>query len=174
MSQIWVSPLSAQSQKLTLEKQETTLGSVMKEIEEQTDLRFFYSGSLVDVNKVVTIDMKDKNLSEVLSQLFSPTNINWRISGNQILLFSKVKEGTKQVPDRKVLVKGVVVDASGIPLIGVNIKEKGTNNGTITDMDGGFSLTVSGKKAVLQMSYVGYAMKEIQVGQETSFKIVME
>ena len=45
MSQIWVSPLSAQSQKLTLEKQETTLGSVMKEIEEQTDLRFFYSGA---------------------------------------------------------------------------------------------------------------------------------
>ena len=62
----------------------------------------------------------------------------------------------KELSEGKVTLKGVVVDASGEPLIGVNIKEKGTENGAITDLNGEFSLTVSGADAVLQFSYVGY------------------
>ena len=80
----------------------------------------------------------------------------------------------KELSEEKVTLKGVVVDASGEPLIGVNIKEKGTENGAITDLNGEFSLTVSGADAVLQFSYVGYVSKEVPAGRSSSMRIVLE
>jgi TonB-linked SusC/RagA family outer membrane protein len=70
-------------------------------------------------------------------------------------------------------IAGIVADAAGEPVIGVNVMEKGTTNGTITDVNGEFSLDVS-DRAVLQVSYIGYASKEIAVGSQTRLNIVLE
>lgn len=71
-------------------------------------------------------------------------------------------------------IKGQVVDKDGIPIIGANIMEKGTTNGTITDLDGNFTLSVSSTSAVLVVSYIGYVSQEIEVGNAQSLNIVLK
>ena len=82
-------------------------------------------------------------------------------------------ETTESVFQEKKMVNGVVLDATGMPVIGANVMEKGTTNGTITDMDGKFSLEVE-DGAVLQVSYIGFANQEIKVGNQTSLSIAMK
>ena len=71
-------------------------------------------------------------------------------------------------------VTGVVKDSAGEPVIGASVLEKGTSNGTITDFDGNFSIQVSGDKAVLQVSFVGYTPQEIAVGGKNFYNIVLQ
>lgn len=73
----------------------------------------------------------------------------------------------------KIVVSGTVKDVNGEPLIGVNVLEKGTTNGVITDFDGNFSLSVSGSEAVLEFSYIGYNNVTVKVGNQTSLSIEM-
>ena len=84
-----------------------------------------------------------------------------------------VSETTESVLQEKKMVNGVVVDATGMPVIGANVMEKGTTNGTITDMDGKFSLEVD-KNAILVVSYIGYANQEIKVGNQNTLSITMK
>ena len=84
-----------------------------------------------------------------------------------------IPETTKNVFQEKKMVTGVVVDATGMPVIGANVMEKGTTNGTITDMDGKFSLEVD-KDATLIFSYIGFAGQEIKVGNQTSLSITLK
>lgn len=84
-----------------------------------------------------------------------------------------VSETTESVLQEKKMVNGVVVDATGMPVIGANVMEKGTTNGTITDMDGKFSLEVD-KDATLIFSYIGFADQEIKVGNQTRLSITLK
>ncbi|MBX2876563.1 MAG: TonB-dependent receptor [Saprospiraceae bacterium] len=68
-------------------------------------------------------------------------------------------------------IQGTVTDQEGVPLIGATIQEKGTSNGTITDIDGNFSLTVEDQSAILLVSYTGYEAQEIAVLNQTNFKV---
>ena len=63
---------------------------------------------------------------------------------------------TTQSFAQKITITGIVKDQSGEPLIGVNVMEKGTTNGSITDMDGKYSVSSTGKKTILVFSYIGY------------------
>lgn len=80
----------------------------------------------------------------------------------------------KEIQQAKITVKGTIADESGEPLIGVSVVEKGTTNGTVTDLDGKFSISVSNTGSVLTISYVGYSPQDITVGNQTSFDIVLK
>lgn len=84
-----------------------------------------------------------------------------------------ISETTESVLQEKKMVNGVVVDATGMPVIGTNVMVKGTTNGTITDMDGKFSLEVE-EGATLVVSYIGFANQEIKVGSQTNLSIAMK
>lgn len=71
-------------------------------------------------------------------------------------------------------VSGVVKDQSGEPLVGVNVVQKGTTNGTITDMDGKYSLAVNKSKVVLIFSYIGYITQEIAMENNKSLQVIMK
>lgn len=71
-------------------------------------------------------------------------------------------------------ITGVVMDTKGEPLIGVNVLEKGTSNGTITDFDGKFSLNLSSSNAVLVFSYIGYTSQEISASGKQTLTITMK
>lgn len=71
-------------------------------------------------------------------------------------------------------ITGTITDTEAIPLIGVNILEKGTTNGTITDLDGVYSITVQGSEAILEFKYIGFKAQEIQVGNRTNLDVVLE
>ena len=75
---------------------------------------------------------------------------------------------------QNVTITGVVKDQSGEPLIGVNVMEKGTTNGSITDVDGKYSVSVKGSKTILMFSYIGYLSQEMAVGNQKTINVTMK
>ena len=112
------------------------------------------------------MDQKDMEVLQVLSQLLKNTGYTYKINGNYVII---VPEEVKTVKGKK-QVSGVIVDTNGDPVIGANVVEKGTTNGTITDLDGKFTLEVN-DNSVLQVSYIGYNTQEVSANGKTSFSI---
>ena len=138
--------------------QDQSVKEVFDYIEQHSEFIIFYLDETIDVNRKVSVNLKDQQVESILEQLFKNTDVTYTINDRQILL-SKRKEMTEAVPvvavvqQKKNTVTGVVLDPTGMPVIGANIMVKGTTNGTITDMDGKFSLEVN-KDATLVISYL--------------------
>ncbi len=135
-----------------------TVEQVLNQIEKSSDYVFLYNDKEIDTRRVVTVRSKTGNITEVLNHIFRGTNVTYTVVDKQIIL-STQKNPT---PSSAYLLKGVVKDAKGEPLIGVNVKVKGSASGTITDLDGNFSLQVK-EGDVIEVSYVGYATQTIKV-----------
>ena len=149
----------AQNAKINLSLSDVTLEEAIKTIEANTQFVFFFSNSAVDMTKHVDLNVKNGNIKEVLNQILS--SYKYRIEDNKIVLLGEVQQDAK--------IWGVVSDAFG-PIAGANVVVKGTTNGTITDMDGRFSLDAP-KGAKLQISYIGYITKELTVDTKTDYVI---
>ena len=149
----------AQNAKINLSLSDVTLEEAIKTIEANTQFVFFFSNSAVDMTKHVDLNVKNGNIKEVLNQILS--SYKYRIEDNKIVLLGEVLQDGK--------IWGVVSDAFG-PIAGANVVVKGTTNGTITDMDGRFSLDAP-KGAKLQISYIGYITKELTVDTKTDYVI---
>ena len=157
---------------LTLENKSTR--DVIREIERVSEYRFFYNEDLQGLDQKISINTNDANIQTVLNEIQRQTSIHYVIKeNNQIVLSAGVKSNkTQQVGDNRII-KGTILDATGMPVIGANVVVKGTTNGTITDMDGKFSLEVD-KNAILVVSYIGYANQEIKVGNQNTLSITMK
>ena len=151
----------AQNTKITLSLKNSTLIEAIKQIEKQTDFVFFYNNAEVDLNKTVNIQINNGNIKEFLNKELP--GYNYRIENNKIVL-------TPNVTQQNTKIKGKVTDSSGVPIIGANVTESGTSNGTITDVDGAFTLDVKAG-AQLKISYIGYLSKMVLVDNKTSFSI---
>ncbi len=149
----------AQNAKINLSLSDVTLEEAIKTIEANTQFVFFFSNSAVDMTKHVDLNVKNGNIKEVLNQILS--SYKYRIEDNKIVLLGEVQQDGK--------IWEVVSDAFG-PIAGANVVVKGTTNGTITDMDGRFSLDAP-KGAKLQISYIGYITKELTVDTKTDYVI---
>ncbi len=125
----------------------------------------------VKTKGLARIDNNSKILStSMLCLLTSALSVNAFASNESIL---PNIDNVMIIQQNSIVVKGIVVDVKGEPVIGANIVEKGTTNGTVTDMDGAFSLSVS-KKAVLEISYIGFASQEITVKEGRPVKVVLK
>ncbi|MDR2121416.1 MAG: TonB-dependent receptor [Tannerella sp.] len=159
ITQVFGSNTYSQSVTLTFRMNDASIEDVLNTIEEQSEFRFLYNKKMVDVEHRVDISADKRTITEVLDDLFRNAEIAYAISGRQIVLNRK---GAFMIPLRQTekLVTGKVVDDKGETIIGANVVEKGTTNGTVTDVNGDFSLHVS-DNAVLQVSYIGYVTQEI-------------
>ena len=167
---------------LELVHSKTTVGTIIQSISQQTGYEFSYDVSILNKEiSDVSVNVKNERIENVLDQVFNGTGISYRIVNNRIFLkdngyindnqlITKYRGGVNQQSKK---ITGTVVDATGMPVIGANVMVKGTTNGTITDMDGKFSLEVE-DGAVLQVSYIGFANQEIKVGNQTSLSIAMK
>lgn len=126
------------------------------------------------LDQKININASDANIQTVLNEIQRQTSIHYVIKeNNQIVLSAGVtSDKMQQVGDSRII-KGTILDATGMPVIGTNVMVKGTTNGTITDMDGKFSLEVD-KNAILVVSYIGYANQEIKVGNQNTLSITMK
>lgn len=163
----------SQSATLTLNVNNKTVQEVLDEIEKQSEFHFFYNNKQVNTNRVVSIKSNKKNVFNVLEQLFNGTDISYKVLEKSIILSHKevLSEATVQQSIKNI--SGTITDSKGEPIIGANVIEKGSTNGTITDIDGKFSLSVP-NKAILVISYIGYVTKDIQVGSNSVFNIQLE
>lgn len=168
----------SQKTTFTISVQDQSVKEVFDYIEQHSEFIIFYLDETIDVNRKVSVNLKDQRVESILEQLFKNTDVMYTINDRQILL-SKRKEVTEVAPvvavvqQKKNTVTGVVLDPTGMPVIGANIMVKGTTSGTITDMDGKFSLDVD-KDATLVISYIGFASQEIKVGNQTKLSISLK
>ena len=166
-----------QNKMLTVEVQNKTVKEVLDYIEKNSEFIFFYYNKAVDTERNVSLSIKDKPITVILDQLFQGTDVRYEIRDRQISL---KKEPIQQFPQDKQQQKrkltGTVTDAStGEPLVGVSIMVRGENRGTITGIDGSFSIEVYANTE-LQFSYIGYKMQSMKVGnlQVINIKMVVD
>ena len=163
----------SQSATLSLNVNNKTVQEVLDEIEKQSEFHFFYNNKQVNTNRLVSIKSNKKNVFNVLEQLFSGTDISYKVLDKSIILSPKTVLSNAIVQQKIKDITGIVTDAKGEPIIGANVLEKGSTNGTITDLEGKFSLSVS-NKSTLVISYIGYTTKSIVVGNQNIINIQLE
>ena len=166
---------NAQTMRVNIQVDNVSTEKVLSEIEKQTDYLFVYNKKEVDLKRKTSVNAVNKTTAEVLSTIFEGTDIIYAIEGENIMLMRK-EQNLAVVPDavqQDNKITGTVLDATGMPVIGANIMVKGTNVGTITDVDGKFTLDVA-ENAILQVTYIGFASQEIKVGNQTSLSITMK
>ena len=146
-----------------LSKNSLTLNELIKVIEDQTEYLFVFSKNDVDINRHVSIKTKSEKVSDILEEALEGSGVSYSVANNYISLRRNMNDTpnpvVKHQQQERVTVKGVVEDVSG-PIIGANVIERGTTNGTITALDGSFSLNVS-PNATLIITYIGYKEQQI-------------
>ena len=171
-------PVSAFAQvlKISMTKTNVSIENVLRELEKQSDYTFFYNDNQVKLNKKVSINVSDAPIETVLNEVFKNSGYTYKIVDNQIVVSTAAVttnnvQVTQQQKQRKV--SGIIKDTTGEPVIGASVVEKGNpTNGTITDIDGKFSLEVP-DNATLVISFIGYVTKNIAVGHKEIFNITL-
>lgn len=163
----WSAESYAQEAKVSLNANNETVENVLRKIENQSEFSFFYNVRHVDLNRRVSVVVKDSDVFNVLDKLFSETDVSYKVLDKKIIL-TKTEVNVAQQNNRTIT--GTVVDKNGDPIIGANVVVKGTTQGTITDMDGHYSIAIP-DGAILKISYIGYHVQEITVGAQRKIDV---
>ena len=161
--------LSAQ---ISLSMQNKSTREVIREIEKVSDYRFFYNDNLSGLNTKISVSAQGENIRDVLEQIKSQVQITYIIKENNQIVLSALGYVSSSTQQNTRKITGIIKDQSGEPVIGANIVEKGTTNGTITDIDGQYSLEV-GSNSILVVSYIGYITQEIPVGKNNTLDVLL-
>lgn len=158
----------AQEHRISVEVKNGTFYEVVSQIEKQSKFMFFYKSEEIDNNQRINLNVKNKLVSEILNEITKNNNLTYKITGKHIIItkLSSENQDLKKITGR-------IKDNSGEPIVGVNVVEKGTTNGAITDINGNFSIEVV-TGAVLQISYIGYNTQDIKITDKTSYNIVLK
>lgn len=143
-------------------------------IEKNYPYTFMYDNTEINDKERISVNERNQPITNVLSSVLKDKGINYEIQGYQIILSKKdaIDQSDVRQAGRKT-VTGKVLDENGDPVIGANIVEKGTTNGTVTNIDGDFTLTVE-NNAVIQISYIGYLVQEVNSTGRNSVNIVLQ
>jgi TonB-linked SusC/RagA family outer membrane protein len=160
----------SQATRMTMQLNDASVREVLNEIEENSEFFFLYNSKLVDVDRKVTVDVNNKQISEVLTDLFRETDVVYSVvdrqivltnKDNQILLMGKASETNPILQQKQI--SGRVTGADKVPLPGVSVVVKGTSKGTITDASGQYSMTVLPDEKILVFSFIGMRSKEVLI-----------
>lgn len=160
------------AQAITIHQTDKSVREILRVIEKTSDMVFFYNNSDIDLNRKVTLQVSDESIEKILDLLFADTQTTYKIDGRQVYIMKKSAQETMNVRQQKKIITGTITDKNGESIIGANIVEKGTTNGTVTDVDGNFSLSVD-ENSILSISYIGYVAHDISTAGKTHFAIVL-
>jgi len=171
---IAMAPIGESKAQVTLKTPNTTLEVVIKKIQKQMNLRFFYDDSLAKV-MVNNIDVKDEKVQNVLNQLLKGKGISFKVEDNVVYLRKENAPVAKEkATDSKRKITGKVLDEAQQPMIGVTVAVKGSTTRAITDIDGNYQLQTSETAPVLQFSYLGYKTKEVKASGKDAITTTMD
>ncbi|MDR2810258.1 MAG: TonB-dependent receptor, partial [Tannerellaceae bacterium] len=162
----------SQEAEIRLSIKDMAIEQALDKIEAETGYTFLYTNHTIDAHRKVNLDVQARDIREVLHMLFSSTDIRYRIVDKQIILSRGAMPASPDVQQSR-RITGLVTDTNNEPVIGANVMAKGTTTGSITDIDGRFTLDVP-EGAVLQISYIGYISKEVALRGESSLQIRLE
>ena len=166
----------SQVTRLTLKMENTRIADVFDAIENQSEFFFFYNRDYFNDNLIVSVDVKEKKIEEVLESLFKGQEVNYEIFDRNILIkvpaiFSGISRDEQQ---QQQTISGRVTDSGGQPLPGVTVVVKGTTQGTVTNADGEYALTDIPEDGILVFSFIGMKSQELIVGNRTTIDVRME
>ena len=161
---------------------------VLDEIESETDLRFIFGSEIYDFQKVISLSVNKAKLNEVIKLIFE-NRLSYDLNENVVLLKKSTEKQvvinniqtktelnvlkTKQDDVIQIIVKGTVTDSKGNPLPGASVIESGTDNGTTTDFDGNFSLTVDEENPTLEVTFIGFVGQNVVASSDSSISIML-
>ena len=171
--------------RISIRLQDKSVKTILTQIEAETNLKFVYSSTAIEVQQRATINMQNKPLKDVLDAFLTPLQINYRLSGSTIILNrNQVIEsvnGKKSITLQNeleladIVIKGKITDAENSePVPGVNVSVKGTTRGTSTNNKGEYTIAVPDSKSTLLFSFVGYTVQETLVGNKTIINISLK
>jgi TonB-linked SusC/RagA family outer membrane protein len=151
------------------------LKEVFKVIEKQTSFEFSYDAAFVDDTERISINMIHEPLINVLTQIAKEKHMSFKRVDNTIFIKKAKEEGeVEEVVMKAIEVKGRVTSAGGgDPLPGVNVLVKDTNIGTVTDVDGNYSITVPDENNILVFSFIGFVTQEIAINGRDNIDLTM-
>lgn len=164
---------------VTLNEKNQTIRSIIEQIEASGHYQFFYNDELVSLDKKVSVSIKDRPIEYVMDQLLAGTDITYKKEKDNLIVLTlknipSAPASTTPEEAQTRMIHGKVVDTTGEGIIGANVIEKGNKNGTVTDWNGNFSLSVS-ENSVLDISYIGYNTTTVPVkGQNTLYIVLSE
>ena len=163
----------SQNSKLNLTLNSGSLGDALKQIEEQSDYYFYYNKE--DINEVdeVSVNAYDEEIQDVLDQLLSDTDLEFRMIDQYIVIKQKDVSDKTQINNQQNAITGKVTDSYGSSLPGVTVVVKGTTVGTVTDIDGVYTLSNLPDNAVLQFSFIGMQTFDALVEGKSTLNITM-
>jgi TonB-linked SusC/RagA family outer membrane protein len=170
VSNVLATPTYSQVAKVSLDIKNRSLEQVMDEIESQSEFYFIFNQKQIDVNRVVDIQAENKLITDILPELFKETNVNYVVFDRKILLTTDPLDNyllaiaSEPEPQQK-QITGTITDATtGEALAGVNIQVKGTTTGTISDVNGKYSISSAvDQNTILVFSFIGYTTQEVPV-----------
>lgn len=148
--------------RITLDLADVTLETAIDAIKEQS--AYLFLNKDVDFAQTVSITVRNANIRNTCKALFTPIGVSFKIEGNYIYL---QKAG-------RIRISGTVSDSDGQPLPGVSVMETGTANGTMTGLDGEFTLTVASPESTVEFSCLGYTARTLTVGKRAIFNVTLE
>lgn len=156
--------------RISISMENATIERVLADIEERSDYNFVYNRDVIDLERRVDVNYSDAKVSDILTDLFKSTNVEYRLVDRTIIL-SKVSGLQYNVQSQNVT--GRVTDSSKNPLPGVTVLVKGTSKGTVTDLNGSYSLVEVSSDAILVFSFVGMKAQEVPVAGKSSINVVL-
>ncbi|MDX8338683.1 TonB-dependent receptor [Draconibacterium sp. IB214405] len=161
----------SQTKMLSLKMESTSVKEVLAEIENQSEFYFMYSGKLIDVNREVSVDFENSKIDQVLHEVFDGTDVNYVVKDRFIVLTTDETSNDLLSDQEQRSVSGTVTDDSGLPLPGVTVLISGTTHGTVTNVDGKYTVTNIPDGASLVFSFVGMRTQEVAVGTQSSIDV---
>ena len=156
----------AQTARISLDVNQETVANVLRQIEDASDFDFFYNNTQLDLQRRVSVSMQDSDIFRILDEVFAGTDVRYTVLDNKIILSNKL-EGQQAGQQQRNTIQGRVTDTAGEPIIGASVREEGTTNGVITDMNGSFRLT-AGAGSKIHVSYIGFTAKTFVVRAGTA------
>lgn len=157
----------SQKTKLNFSLENTTVKEVLEEVERQSEFTFFYNDAKLDVTKKISLDVRDKNIKDVLDKVLNKGEVVYEIVDKHIIL----RKAKSQTGKKKVT--GIVTDKKGNTLPGVSVMEKGTDNGVVTDVNGKYTINISENSTTLIFSFVGMGAQEIDIVSRRNIDVVL-
>lgn len=172
-SQILANDLYSQQTKLNLNMSNASVGNVLDEIENQSEFYFLFNQNLIDMDRTISVSVKNKTIDQVLDAVFEDTNVQYVISDRQIILTLDAANDFFAINQQR-KVSGKVTETNGMPLPGVTVVVKGTTVGTITDDDGNYQLDVPSGSNQLLFSFIGMKTIEESIANRSVIDVSMD
>jgi TonB-linked SusC/RagA family outer membrane protein len=161
----------SQQTKLNLNVKNKMVKDVLKLIEDQSDFSFMYNASKINVYREINLVAQKSSIEDILKEIFAGEDVSFKIIDRNIIISSNSE--TYKNDQQQKSVSGIVTDSSGASLPGVSVVVKGTTNGTITDVNGKFTIPNVPANGTLQFSFVGMKTQEISISGKATINVIL-